>query len=134
MIVMTAKKAEKYFALICLVASLVLLVLSQYSLVGGSALKVMAISNLLLYGLTLVLFRYTHKSFSDPNPNVSIRAIMSGMMIKFFVLAVAALFYILYMRKEVSVPVLAVTAVLYVLYTVAEVRALLLLLKTADHA
>jgi hypothetical protein len=29
---------------------------------------------------------------------------------------------------------LAVTAVLYVLYTVAEVRALLLLLKTADHA
>jgi hypothetical protein len=59
---------------------------------------------------------------------------MSGMMIKFFVLAVAALFYILYMRKEVSVPVLAVTAVLYVLYTVAEVRALLLLLKTADHA
>jgi hypothetical protein len=56
------------------------------------------------------------------------------MMIKFFVLAVAALLYILYMRKEVSVPVLAVAAVLYVLYTVAEVRALLLLLKTADHA
>jgi hypothetical protein len=131
---MTAKKAEKYFALICLVASLVLLALSQYSFVGGSALKVMAISNLLLYGLTLFLFRYTHKSFSDPNPNVSIRAIMSSMMIKFFVLAVAALLYILYMRKEVSVPVLAVAAVLYVLYTVAEVRALLLLLKTADHA
>lgn len=131
---MTAKKAEKYFALICLAVSLVLLALSQYGLVGGSALKVMAISNLLLYGLTLFLFRYTYKSFLDPNPNVSIRAIMSGMMIKFIVLAVVALAYIFVMRKEVSIPALLCSATLYLLYTTVEIRALLLLLKSADHA
>jgi hypothetical protein len=131
---MTAKKAEKYFALICLAASLLLLALGQFGWLTRSALKGLAISNLLLYGLTLFLFRYTHKSFLDPNPNVSIRAILSGVMIKFFVLAVAASLYIFYLRKEVSLPVLAGSAALYAIYAVAEIRSLLLLLKKPGHA
>jgi hypothetical protein len=80
------------------------------------------------------LFRRTKKSFADPNPQVSIRAIMSGFMIKFFVLAVAALVYIFVMREAVSIPALLCAATLYLLYTTVEIRALLLLLKSADHA
>ena len=131
---MTVKKAEKYFAFIGLVVSLVAPVAGQFDLLTWSAVRGLWVANLLLYLLTLFLFRRTYKSFADPNPQVSIRAIMSGFMIKFFVLASTALLYIFYLRKEVSIPILAGSAVLYILYTAAEISALLRLLKSPDHA
>ncbi|MBM3914723.1 MAG: hypothetical protein ACKOA3_03610 [Sphingomonadales bacterium] len=131
---MKKNKADRSFAFICLGASMLLLAAVQYAWLAPTAIRVVATANLLLYGLTLFLFRRTRKSFTDPNLHVSVRAIMSGFMIKFFVLAVAALVYIFSMRKEVSLPALGAVAVLYIVYTGAEVRALLLLLKKTDHA
>ncbi|MFM7645626.1 MAG: hypothetical protein ACKO41_02825 [Sphingomonadales bacterium] len=131
---MKTNRADRTFAFICLGASMLLLAAVQYAWLAPAAVKVVATANLMLYGLTLFLFRRTRKSFTDPNLQVSIRAIMSGFMIKFFVLAVAALVYIFSMRKEVNVPALVAVAVLYVVYTGAEVRALLFLLKKSTHA
>ena len=130
---MTAKKAQYHFLLISLLAIGSILVAAWCSLLSWPALVVAATANFLLYGLTLFLFRRTLNTFSDPNPQASIRAILSGFMIKFFVLTLAAMLYIFSMRKAVSIPALCVSAVLYILYTVAEIRALLLLLKSSDH-
>ncbi|MFM8710451.1 MAG: hypothetical protein ACKOC7_04155 [Sphingomonadales bacterium] len=131
---MKPPKAERSFALICLAGSLLLLAAGQLSFLPWSAIQVISVVNLLLYGLTLFLFKRTSKSFTDPNLQVSIRAIMSGFMIKFFVLAVAALVYIFSMRKEVSVPALLTSALLYVVYSAVEIKALLRFLKKSDHA
>ncbi len=131
---MTAKKANRNFALICLVTSMILLLAGQFSWLAWSVIQVTSGANLLLYGLTLFLFRRTVKSFADPNPQVSIRAIMGAFMLKFFVLATAALLYIFYLRKQVSVPALSAAGVLYILYTAAEISALLRLLKQPTHA
>ncbi len=131
---MKSPKAEHTFALICLFGTILLVAISELSFLPWSAVQVISMANLLLYGLTLFLFRRTYKSFFDPNPQVSIRAILSGVMIKFFVLAVVALLYIFFKRKEVSIPVLIGSALFYVLYTAAEIRALLRLLKKSDHA
>jgi hypothetical protein len=131
---MTSQKAERTFALICLAGLLLLLAAGQFSFLAWSEIQLISIANILLYGLTLFLFRRTYKSFFDPNPQVSIRAIMSGFMIKFFLLAAVALLYIFYRRKEVSIPVLTGSALLYVLYTSAEISSLLRLLKKSDHA
>ncbi len=131
---MRSTKTEFYFAIILLVTSLLALFAGLWLATGWSVSVVVMGANLLLYALTLYLFRRTKKSFADPNPQVSIRAIMSGFMIKFFLLAVAALVYIFVMRKEVSIPALLCSATLYLLYTTVEIRALLLLLKSADHA
>lgn len=131
---MRSTKTEFYFAIILLVTSLLALFAGLWLAKGWSVSVVVMGANLLLYALTLYLFRRTKKSFTDPNPQVSIRAIMSGFMIKFFVLAVAALVYIFVMRKAVSIPALLCSATLYLLYTTVEIRALLLLLKSADHA
>lgn len=130
---MTAKKAQYQFLLINFFAIVLILAAARYSLLSWSAIWVLVTANIFLFGLTLYLFRRTLRSFSDPNPQASIRAIMSGFMIKFFSLALASLLYILYMKKEVSLPALGLSAVLYVLYAVAEIRALLLLLKSTDH-
>ncbi|MFM8806031.1 MAG: hypothetical protein ACKOD1_01590, partial [Sphingomonadales bacterium] len=133
-ITMKKNKADRSFAFICLGASMLLLSAVQYAWLAPTAIRVVATANLLLYGLTLFLFRRTRKSFTDPNLHVSVRAIMSGFMIKFFVLAVAALVYIFSMRKEVSVPALLTSALLYVVYTAVEIKALLRFLKKSDHA
>lgn len=131
---MKPSKAEHTFALICLFGTILLVAIGKLSFLPWPVVHAISIANLLLYGLTLFLFRHTYKSFFDPNPQVSIRAILSGVMIKFFVLAVVALLYIFLKRKEVSIPVLVGSALFYVLYTAAEIRALLLLLKKPDHA
>ncbi|MFM8806971.1 MAG: hypothetical protein ACKOD1_06360, partial [Sphingomonadales bacterium] len=81
---MKPPKDERSFALICLAGSLLLLAAGQLSFLPWSAIQVISVVNLLLYGLTLFLFKRTSKSFADPNLQVSIRAIMSGFMIKFF--------------------------------------------------
>jgi glucan phosphoethanolaminetransferase (alkaline phosphatase superfamily) len=128
------KKAERQFAMISLVGLLAAFLAGKSALLSMSAVGAIASVNVLLYGLTLFLFRRTQKSFFDPNPQKSIRAIMSGFMIKFFILATVALLYILYWRKEVSIPALLWAAALYVIYTAAEIRALLISLKQSDHA
>ena len=131
---MTPRKAQRYFAFIFLMMTLTLWAVGLLSWLTWSAVQVTLLANVLLFGLTLFLFRRTYKSFSDPNPQVSIRAIISGFMIKFFVLTLAALLYIFLKRKALSLWGLGGAATLYVLYTIVEIRALLLLLKKGHHA
>lgn len=89
-------------------------------------------SHLLLWLTTLVTFRIASKNLSNPNPQVSARALLKGILIKFFVIALAAFVYILYQRKQVNIPALIGGAFLYVLYTVIETRALLRELRPSN--
>lgn len=81
---------------------------------------------LLVIGLAFVI---TRRSFDHPNPNVFVRAVYSGFIIKFFVIAVAAFAYIMAVRSKVNKPALISCMGLYIIYTFLEVRGLLQLLK-----
>lgn len=97
-------------------------------------IKVAKGANLLLHSLTILSFLITQKSFANPNPQASVRAIMSSFMIKFFVIAIAAFIYIYLQRKTVNLPALYLAALFYILYTTLEVRLLLNQLKKSTHA
>lgn len=99
----------------------------------GVDLTVLHGANLLLWLVTLFTYRMAARSFSNPNPQVSVRALMGGMLIKFLVIALAAFIYIIFQRKQVNIPALVGAALLYVVYTVLETNWLLKALKRASH-
>ena len=89
-------------------------------------------AHLLVWLTTLLTYRMASGSFSNPNPQVSVRAILGGLLIKFFVFAMAAFVYIFYQKKQVNIPALSGGALLYALYTALEIRALLQELRRSD--
>ena len=95
---------------------------------------VLIIGNLLLFIVTLVTFLLTYRSLSAKNPNVFVRAMYGGFIIKFFVVAIAAFIYIMITKKNVNKPALFFCMGLYIVYTFFEVTALLKVLKQKKNA
>ncbi len=91
-------------------------------------------AHVLIWILTMVSYLITQKSFANPNPQASVRAIMVSFMIKFFVIALAAFVYIFLQRKMVNLPALYLAALFYILYTTIEVRLLLKQLNNSSDA
>ena len=58
------------------------------------------IGNLLLFIVTLITFLLTYRSLKSTNPNVFVRAMYGGFIIKFFVVAIAAFIYIMVSKNE----------------------------------
>lgn len=99
----------------------------------GVQLSVLHGAHLIIWLVTLFTYRMAARSFSNPNPQVSVRALMGGMLIKFLVIALAAFIYIVFVRKQVNLPALVGAALLYVIYTVLETNWLLKALKRPSH-
>lgn len=99
----------------------------------GVQLSVLHGAHLILWVVTLFTYRMAARSFSNPNPQVSVRALMGGMLIKFLVIALAAFIYIIFVRKQVNLPALVGAALMYVIYTVLETNWLLRALKRPSH-
>ncbi|NCW87720.1 MAG: hypothetical protein EBV71_02365 [Chitinophagia bacterium] len=91
-------------------------------------------AHVLIWLLTMVSYLITQKSFANPNPQASVRAIMISFMIKFFVIALAAFVYIFLQRKMVNLPALYLAGLFYILYTTMEVRLLLKQLNNRSDA
>lgn len=127
-------RAAFNFLWVLIAASLLAMAIALGWMPPGIDPSVLAVSNALLYTLTAFTYVRTRRSFSDPRQGVAIRAIMGGFMIKFFVIAAAALVYIMYQRKQVNIPGLLAAALLYMIYTTIEVRALLSLLQSKKDA
>ncbi|RYF96012.1 MAG: hypothetical protein EOO00_03765 [Chitinophagaceae bacterium] len=94
---------------------------------------VVIIGNLLLFTVTIVTYIISYRSLFAKNPNVFIRAMYGGFVIKFFVIAIAAFIYIMSAKKEVNKTALFICMGLYLLYTVMEVTALFRVLKSKKH-
>jgi hypothetical protein len=95
---------------------------------------VLIIGNLLLFIVTLVTFLLTYRSLKAINPNVFVRAMYGGFIIKFFVFAIAAFVYIMIAKKNVNKPALFFCMGLYIIYTIFEVGSLLRVLKQKKNA
>ena len=122
-------KATVVFVLLLLLVQGVLAVSRTWLLAQEVNVAVVSTANFLLFLVTILSAGLTTKSFTNPNLQASVRAVMLSFMIKFFVLALAAFIYIYVQRKAVNLPALYGAAFLYVLYTGVELRLLLRALK-----
>ncbi|MEO5947401.1 MAG: hypothetical protein ABIP79_11345 [Chitinophagaceae bacterium] len=95
---------------------------------------VVIIGNFILFLVSLSALVITQRSFKSENPQAFVRAIYSGFIIKFFVVAISAFVYIMVAKKTVSKPALLICGALYIIYTVLETRKLMQLLKPKKHA
>ena len=122
-------KNASVFIVLLLAVTAVLFLFRSWLVAHQLDVNVVLGANFLLFLVTLIGEGLTTKSFSNPNLQASIRAVMLSFMIKFFVLALAAFVYIYVKRKAVNLPALYSAAFLYVLYAGVEVRLLLRALK-----
>ncbi len=85
-------------------------------------INVVVAANCLLFVLALIGISRHIKAIDNPNPNVFVRSIMAMTVLKFFVLGVAAVAYILLSKQNRSVPAIIAGMILYVIYAAFEVR------------
>lgn len=123
------KKTTYVFVLLLLMIQGVLTLSRTWLLSHELNVTILSGANFLLFLVTIFSARLTANSFTNPNLQASVRAVMLSFMTKFFVLALAAFIYIYIQRKAVNLPALYGAAFLYVLYTGVEVRLLLKALK-----
>ncbi|MDB5280769.1 MAG: hypothetical protein JWR61_5724 [Ferruginibacter sp.] len=82
---------------------------------------VLIIANLLFCILTLITFYIQQKALQNANPNVFVRSVMGGMMIKMFACIIAVFVYWFTMKEKFSKPTVIAAMVIYFVYLATEV-------------
>jgi len=82
---------------------------------------ILIIANSLFLILALITFFIQQKALKNTNPNVFIRSVMAGMMIKMFVTITAIIVYWFIMKDEFNKPAVFGTMLLYIIYLAVEV-------------
>lgn len=84
--------------------------------------NVVVVANLILFIIALIGSYQHTKAVLNPNPNVFIRSVMLMTLIKFFVLGLAAVAYIILAKQDRNVPAIIIALFLYVIYAIFETR------------
>jgi len=87
----------------------------------GIDYNVLIIANIIFFIISLVAFFMQQKALANVNPNVFVRSVMAGMLIKMFVCIVAVIVYRLLAGNNVSKISVFAAMFLYLLYLGAEV-------------
>jgi hypothetical protein len=101
---------------------------------NGVSLPVLLGGNLLLAGVSVLAFLLMRKALSTNNAQAFVRAMYSGFMLRFFLVAIAAFVYIMVEKNKVNKPALIACAGLYILYTTIETKSLIHTLKQSKNA
>ncbi len=91
--------------------------------------KVVFLTNLLLFGLSILTLWMHTKAINNPNPNAFSTSVLGGTVIKLFVLGIATVVYLVLAGKDKSILAIVAGMILYVVYTVLDVKSALLLNK-----
>jgi uncharacterized membrane protein len=83
---------------------------------------VLIIANSLFLLLALITFSIQQKALQNKNPNVFIRSVMAGMMIKMFTCIIAIFVYWLIAREKFSKASVIAALVVYLIYLAVEVK------------
>jgi hypothetical protein len=90
----------------------------------GFDIRVLVVANLLLYGLTSLSFYIAKKGLANSNPHAFVRSVMGSMMVKFFVIIIATVIYLMIFKKDFNKPAFFTAMGLYLIYLFAEVAIL----------
>jgi hypothetical protein len=88
--------------------------------------------NCLFFLVSLFVFRMQYLAMQNSNPNVFIRSVMGGMIIKVFACVIAIVAYYLISRASFNKPAVYISMVIYIVYLVVEVRTIMKLNKTKN--
>ncbi len=86
--------------------------------------KVLIAANILFLLLSLAVFFLQKKALQNTNPNVFVRSIIAGIMIKMFSTAIAVLAYVLIIGNSYNTAAVFISLVMYLIYLAAEVFAI----------
>lgn len=84
---------------------------------------VMIVANSLIFILNVLVYSMQRRALKNTNPNVFVRSVMAGMMIKMAVCILALIIYALAFRRTFSKMSVFASMFLYLVYLFAEVRA-----------
>jgi hypothetical protein len=82
---------------------------------------VLIAANTLLFLSNFIVFLLQKKALKNTNPNVFIRSVMAGTMIKMVVIAGAFIGYVVWAGKAINKPAVYISIFLYFLYLAVEV-------------
>jgi hypothetical protein len=99
----------------------------------GADRDVLILGNCLIFIITLASFMIAFKGLNHTNPNVFMRSVMASIMIKMFLLVIAAFAYISIYKKGLNKPALFICMGLYLVYTFIEVSVLTKMLKQKSN-
>lgn len=82
---------------------------------------VLIVANTLLFLSNFIVFLLQRKALKNTNPNVFIRSVMAGTMIKMVIIAGAFIGYVVWAGKAINKPAVYISIFLYFLYLAVEV-------------
>ena len=88
--------------------------------------------NCLFLLISLFVFRMQYMAMYNSNPNVFIRSVMGGMIIKVFGCVIAVVAYYFISGTAFNKPAVYLSMVIYIVYLVVEVRIIMKLNKTKN--
>lgn len=89
--------------------------------------------NCLFFGISLLVFRMQYRAMYHSNPNVFIRSVMGGTLIKIFACLAAIIAYYFISGPSFNKPAVYASMIFYIIYLVVEVRTIMNLNKS-KHA
>ena len=88
--------------------------------------------NCLFFLISLFVFRMQYLAMYNANPNVFIRSVMGGMLIKVFACVIAVVAYYFISAAAFNKPAVYASMVIYIVYLVVEVKTIMKLNKTKN--
>ena len=88
--------------------------------------------NCLFFLISLFVFRMQYRAMYNSNPNVFIRSVMVGMLIKVFGCVIAVVSYYFISKAAFNKPAVYASMVIYIVYLVVEVGTVMKLNKTKN--
>ena len=128
----TQRKFITVLIIIFAVFSMFFLATKSLLLKWGIDNNILLLGNALLLVISLAVFTLQHKALAHSNPNVFIRSIMLGMMIKMFTSAIAVIIYFEWSGNNFSGVAVFIFMFLYFIYMIAEVTAMMKLNKRTN--
>jgi FtsH-binding integral membrane protein len=86
-------------------------------------------ANCLFFLVSLLVFRIQYKAMHNSNPNVFIRSVMSGLIIKMFTCIAAIVAYYFVSGALFNKPAVYISMIIYIIFLVVEVRTIMKLNK-----
>ncbi|MBS1597825.1 MAG: hypothetical protein JST75_06350 [Bacteroidetes bacterium] len=117
------------FVVIFIVLTVIIFLLKSWVKENDVDYVVLLTGNTILFLATVFSFLLYNKALQNNNPNVFIRFIYGGMLMKMVICLAAAVIYILLAKNNVSKFGLFGCFILYIIYTFAEVKILMQLSK-----
>ncbi len=96
---------------------------------GGIDYTVVMAANCLFFLISLFVFRMQFLAMHNSNPNVFIRSVMSGMIIKVFGCIIAVVGYYFLSGRLFNKPAVYISMIIYIIFLTVEVRTIMKLNK-----